>query len=61
MELSQEELERIVGWYEELNPNTTHEEDFLPDAELARKIMVEAGQDTDIQDRYIKELKENRE
>jgi hypothetical protein len=59
VDLSKEDLERILYWYSSLNPNETADEDFLPDALLARKLMVAAEQDTKIQDSYIKELQDN--
>jgi len=59
MELNKEQLERILSWYDELDPGNTAEEDFLPDAILARKLMIEAKVDDkfiEMQNNYIKDL-----
>lgn len=63
IEMSEQEMIRIISWYDNLEPNETAEEDFLPDALLAKKFIEASGdkRSLEIHDSYIRELKnENR-
>jgi hypothetical protein len=55
--LTRNDIERILYWYNKLNPNETAEEDFLPNALLVRKLIQIGNCDnTESQDDLIVEL-----